>query len=88
MTDEKLVPVFMPTLTHWLTHREREKGAPLTEQEVLEIRDSALVMMVRESVAEEMAQERGYRDIDPQNCWLEWQQMREQINMVRSESDS
>ena len=78
MTDETLVPVFMPPLAYMLRHHEREKGAPLTEQEVWAIRDKCLAMMVRQSVAEQMTEKRGYRDIDPQNCWHEWQQMREQ----------
>jgi hypothetical protein len=75
-TEEPLIPVFMPTLAALLMNREQEKGAPLTEAEVLEIRDTAIVMMMPESQADAMNDARGYLDIDPENCWQEWQQLR------------
>ena len=76
MSDQDLVPVFMPPLATVLANHEREKGAPLTEEEVIAIRGKSVVMMMRRSIAEQMAQKRGWRDIDPQNCWQEWQQAR------------
>jgi hypothetical protein len=79
MTDETLVPVFMPPLAYMLGHHERQKGVPLTEQEVLAVRDKSVAMMMRRSVADQMSQKRGYRDIDAQNCWHEWQEMRKQL---------
>ena len=79
MTDETLVPVFMPPLVTILAQHERQKGSPLTEDEVLAIRGKSVVMMMRQSIAEQMAQKRGYRDIDPQACWQEWQQARESL---------
>jgi hypothetical protein len=79
MTDETLVPVFIPPLVTMLVQQERQKGAPLTEEEVIAIRGRSIVMMMRSSAAEQMAQKRGYRDIDPQNCWHEWQQVRETL---------
>jgi hypothetical protein len=78
MSEEVLVPVFIPPLAATLANREREKGSPLTEAEVLSIRDKSVAMMMRQSHAEQMAQKRGYRDIDPRNCWVEWQRMRQQ----------
>ena len=78
MSDEDVIPVFIPPLATILAQHEREKGAPLTEAEVLAIREKAMVMMMRRSAAEQMAQKRGYRDIDPQMCWQEWQQLRQQ----------
>jgi hypothetical protein len=77
--EEDLVPVFMPPLTTVLATHEREKGAPLTEQEVISIRGKSVVMMMRRSIAEQMASKRGWRDIDPHNCWQEWQQTRQQL---------
>lgn len=68
--------MFMPPLVSILAHHEREKGAPLTEGEVLAIRGKSVVMMMRQSAAEQMAEKRGYRDINPQNCWQEWQKLR------------
>ena len=79
MIDEALIPVFIPPLVTILTQQERQKGSPLTEAEVIAIRGRSVVMMMRSSVAEQMAQKRGYRDIDPQNCWKEWQQVRESL---------
>ena len=76
MNNEALIPVFVPPLATMLAHHEHEKGSPLTEEEVLSIRGSAMVIMMRRPHAEQMAQKRGYRDIDPQNCWLEWQKVR------------
>jgi hypothetical protein len=31
------------------------------------------------SVAKNMEEERGYADIDPENCWSEWQTIRAEI---------
>jgi len=78
MSEQDLVPVFMPPLATVLAHHEREKGAPLTEAEVIAIRGRSVVMMMRRSIAEQMAQKRGWRDIDPHNCWHEWQQAKQQ----------
>jgi hypothetical protein len=52
---------------------ERQKGSPLTELEVLKARDGAICMSMRISAAREMAEKRGYRDLDPRNVWAEWQ---------------
>jgi hypothetical protein len=79
MNDEALVPVFIPPLVTILAQEEQQKGSPLTETEVLDIRNRSVVMMMRQSYADLMAQNRGYRDIAPQNCWVEWQQVREQL---------
>lgn len=79
MSDGTLVPVFMPPLVAVLAQHERQKGSPLTEDEVLAVRGKSVVMMMRESIAEQMAQKRGYRDIDPQACWQEWQKARESL---------
>jgi hypothetical protein len=75
MSDEQ-VPVFLPPLRVALEQLEREKGAPLTETEVVAARAVARVIMMRRSFAEKMAAERGYEDIDPANCWEEWQRLR------------
>ena len=39
MSDDPLVPVFIPALVVLLANKERSKGEPLTREEVLEIRD-------------------------------------------------
>lgn len=78
MSDDKkdaLVPVFVPPLFSLLGEMEQEKGQPLTRDEVEEVRDKATVMVVPKSRAEQLEKSRG-RDIDPRNCWQEWQERR------------
>jgi hypothetical protein len=74
--EEQLVPVFMPALVLLLLHAEKLKGEPLTEDEVLRIRDNAICVMTRVDVARKQDESRGYRDLDPENCWHDWQQHR------------
>ncbi len=74
--EEALVPVFMPSLASILLHHEKKKGAPLTEDEALAIRDRATVVMSPVSVAREVEAKRGYRDVEPEFCWLEWCSLR------------
>ena len=59
-SSENLVPVFIPALAVLLLNLEKQKGSPLIEREVLEIRDKAVVMMIERSRAEEFAALRGY----------------------------
>jgi len=75
-SDDPLVAMPIPPLVTLLHAREQAKGAPLTETEVLSIRDNAASMMVRLSTARIMARDRGYDDIDPENAWVEWQLIR------------
>jgi len=77
--SEKLVPVFMPTLATLLLRAEHTKGAPLTYGEVVAVRDSAICVMTPQSVAEGIEENRGYRDIDPESCWDEWNALRKEF---------
>jgi hypothetical protein len=77
VTDgDYLIPVYIPALVVLLTHHERKLGRPLTEDEVTSIRDNGVCMMLRASAAVEMAEQRGYPDIDPERAWQEWQVVR------------
>lgn len=78
MTDD-LVPSFTPALIAVLLNRENAKGEPLTEQEVIEIRDSSVAIMVPRSMERALAASRGYDDIDPENVWAEWQRRRVEL---------
>lgn len=80
MTDEDLVIVPIPPLVTVLLSQERAKGSPLTEAEVLQIRDGVICMTMRVSAARKLAEERGYDDIDPENVWEEWQAVRESLD--------
>lgn len=77
--EDPLCSVFMPALVVILHAAEQEKGSPLTEAEVLAIRDDAVGMTVPLSVAKDLERSRGYPDISPENCWHEWLSVREQI---------
>jgi uncharacterized protein YegJ (DUF2314 family) len=73
-----LVPVFMPALGAILLNAEDRKGAPLDEAEALRIRDDApCIMMTREDAASH-AESRG-PDIDPENCWFDFQALRKSL---------
>lgn len=74
--NDDLVPVFMPALAVLLVHAEDKKGTPLTKDEVYSIRDSGACIMMQASDARRMDDSRGYRDIDPENCWHDWQMAR------------
>lgn len=73
-SDLLIVPV--PALVAILLKRERDKGAPLTEAEVLEARDTAECIAMPAFARDEIAASRGYDDIDLENAWAEWQAVR------------
>lgn len=79
MHDDDLVPLFMPALCTLLMRAEDTLGRPLDEAEALQIRDQASVIMVARDHAAQMAQSRGYADIDPENCWYDWQMLRREL---------
>jgi hypothetical protein len=47
----------------------------LTEEEVVAIRDGCEAIAMPRDVVAKVAEERGYEDIDPENCWEEWQRV-------------
>lgn len=77
--DDTLIPFFMPALSAVLIHAEDKKGEPLTPAEVLEIRDNAACIMMKTSDVQAMIESRGYVDIDPENCWYDWQYLRREL---------
>ncbi len=82
MAEPQLIPVFIPALVVLLHHAERQKGSPLTEQEVLNIRDngSCIMMQVEDAIA--LDERRGYNDVDPERVWDQWQEARTQFGEV------
>lgn len=72
-----VIPVFIPALALLLRQAEQAKGSPLTRAEVLQTRDKGACMMLRASAVLELDDKRGFRDIDPENCWEEWQELRQ-----------
>ena len=71
--DESLIPVAIPPLLTILVAGQDRKGAPLTEAEVLTYRDNAVCMMVPRDKVVQMAEARGYADLDMENAWADWQ---------------
>jgi len=76
---EKLIHVFMPTLVSLLLRAETDKGAPLTYEEVIATRDKGTCVMLPEDVAAKVEEDRGYSDIDPENCWDQWNALRPEL---------
>ena len=77
--DAELIPVFIPALGTMLLSAEDKKGEPLTNDEVIEIRDNAACIMMTVADATKMAGSRGYDDLDPENCWYDWQMLRREL---------
>ena len=84
MSKDYLVIMPMPALVAVLMNRERAKGKPLTEAEVLAIRDSAECVMTPRDVAAQIASKRGYDDIDPEQAWETWNAIRPSIGLSDS----
>jgi hypothetical protein len=83
MSDDPLIPVFMPSLLVLLAHDEAAKGSPLTRDEVLAIRDQAETVMLNRSKLIEITARRGYRDIDPELAYEEWQIVRAELEELQ-----
>ena len=88
MPDEPLVPVFIPALVALLRFAEDKKGSPLSEEEVLEIRDDGTCVAMSVADAAAMAEARGYDDLDPEYCWEQWQQVRTFFQDAAPEQDA
>jgi hypothetical protein len=79
MSDEPLIPTFVPPLITLLVNAERQKGSPLNPGEVAAVRDRGVCIMLPKSEATKLAKARGYDDIDPEHAWDQWQIVRQQI---------
>ncbi|MEG5265577.1 hypothetical protein TRP66_14845 [Pseudomonas sp. JDS28PS106] len=76
MSNDPLCLVHVPALVVLLKAAEDRKGSPLTEAEVVQIRDKAACIALPFSAACSLEDERGYPDIVPEDCWEEWQRVR------------
>ncbi|MCP1374181.1 hypothetical protein [Dyella lutea] len=77
--DDPLCLVFIPALVTLLYKAEQTKGVPLTESEVIAIRDHANCVALPRSMAAVGEKARGYPDIVAEHCWDEWQSARQQL---------
>ncbi len=81
MSDsDNLIIIPMPSLVSVLLRREQDKGSPLTEAEVLSIRDGCAAVAVPRDKVGAIVESRGYEDIDPERCWEQWQEVRKQLH--------
>lgn len=77
--DDPLCLVFIPALVAILHRMETDKGLPLTEAEVIDITNRSVCVKMRYSHALALEEKRGYRDIRPEQCWEDWQQVRTRL---------
>jgi hypothetical protein len=70
--NQPLTLDFIPSLVSRLIRAEQDKGEPLEEHEVIQVRDSATVIRVPLAARNGVWEKRGYRDIDPENVWEDW----------------
>ena len=77
--EEPLIATPIPALVALLLNREKQKGSPLTKDEVEDIRDNAVCIMLPISERKAMDEARGYTDIDLDSAWEHWQVAREQM---------
>jgi hypothetical protein len=66
--EEPLVLTFVPALVVLLLRAEQDKGSPLTNGEVLSIRDNGACVALPQSQVRLLAERRGYDDIDPEQA--------------------
>jgi hypothetical protein len=77
------VKVFLNPLYMLLAGAEKQKGRPLTQDEVLAVRDSAVHIMMPPEQAKKFyesldSQVRVYR-MNPDRVWEEWQEIRDKL---------
>jgi hypothetical protein len=82
-TDEHTVQVFLNPLVILLAGRERQKGSPLTQEEVLAVRDDAQCITMTVSQAQKfyasLDSQTPIPRIDPERVWEEWQEVRQHL---------
>jgi hypothetical protein len=79
-----MVITSIPSRVSLLWRREQNKGAPLTEKEVVETCNESAAVALPLMTAAAVEDGRGYRDIEGDNCWAEWQQAR--IELIAHET--
>ncbi len=75
--DDPMVLIAIPSLASILVAGETKKGSPLSQAEVLQIRDRATCKFVSLSARRKLDEDRGYIDINYENVWDEWRKIRE-----------
>lgn len=73
----ELAFIFMPSLAALLDGAEQIKGEPLTENEVRQIRDEALVTVAPADVVQAVEAGRGYAEVDRTDPFRSWEVLRQ-----------
>lgn len=73
------VLVFIPALVALLAHAERTLSRPMTQAEVLLLRDKASCIAMSHEMAAAAEEARGYSDIVAEDVWNEWQAVRKDV---------
>lgn len=69
---EGLVLLFIPALVAMVTRAEQLKGAPVTREELLRIREISPVLVSEAEPAQAVEEQRGYADLDLNDPWGSW----------------
>lgn len=77
--SEGSILTYVPPLITLLAQAEIDTGSPLTEKDVLRIRDHGVCIMLSKEEALKLAEARGYPDINPDRVWEEWQDVRQRL---------
>ena len=80
MYKDSTVIVPVPSLIATLVDKEKRKGAALTEEEVLFIRDNCTCIAMTVEQERHLEASRGYVDLDPERVWEQWQKTRHQFD--------
>jgi hypothetical protein len=84
------VRVLLQPLAALLMAREKEKGAPLTQEEVLAVRNSTPCKVMSPMQAaqfnESLHKQHHLPFIDPHDCWQQWQTVRQSLQETRPEN--
>lgn len=75
-TEEAQVARYIVPLAKALAMHESTQQRRLTEEEVLEMRDTAPCILMDIEQAKKFDEARAYHDINPENVWPEWNRVR------------
>jgi hypothetical protein len=82
-SDAKTVRVYLNPLHAMLGAAERQKGSPLTEAEVLHVRDTTVAIDMTPEQAEKfyasLDAQMPIGRLDPARLWEEWQDVRDHV---------
>lgn len=70
--SKDLVKIFVPSLIVLLKNQENINRGALSEADVLDVVSKAIHMEMPRFMRDNLAAQRGFSDISPDNAWAEW----------------